>query len=534
MPRFGRECASKNLTVEASAPPFSNFAFVEKHFGGLRTLRRILSQARSHLAKTMVIEDIDPDDAVDLREENEDLRKRYGCLTGSRVCRLSFFTKPFLTEAGLKSATDAEFIGYAILKTDEVPGGTPRTRVFESVLRASRHDNNFVRGASKWKCQIGTSCHHVSGYIYAQQNGMTNSCAHVACRTAAARYHPDGDMTYRQMNDLPGIGINHTTKTSDGGLTSAQIVEVLEAAGARCIVGDYTTLKPGITAPPFHKYIYGSIESGSPAIICFATTKGGYHAVPVFGHTFNEDTWVPCAERSYFRVGAGTAYTPSDSWLSAYVAHDDNWGSNFCIPRHFLYTSRVCRKWPAGAKLCEEETERVAYVIATFPKVVQVSSIEAEVIGADFFFSMLPQLASLSEPWEQRLRLCAKQKTLILRPVLISASQYASHLSEVRDWNGKPIRGLLLAALKSVKEGKVWMVELSVPELFQANRRKVGEVLIRAEISPGTKRDFKSFFLARLPSHFALYKKGGPASPEYSFIPSGIDGHVQLWGCEDS
>ena len=70
MPRFGRECASKDLTVAPSAPPFSNFAFVEQQFGGLRTLRRILSQARSHLAKTMVIEDIDPDEAEDLREEN--------------------------------------------------------------------------------------------------------------------------------------------------------------------------------------------------------------------------------------------------------------------------------------------------------------------------------------------------------------------------------------------------------------------------------------------------------------------------------
>jgi hypothetical protein len=130
-------------------------------------------------------------------------------------------------------------------------------------------------------------------------------------------------MSYRQMNQL--LGFDQVMKKTEG-LNLQQMVKVLEAAGAKCFQADYS--KPNAAAPPFQKYLYGSIESGYPAIIIFGTTAedGSLHAIPIFGHTFNQDTWVPNAEGSYFKVGEGTKYIPSESWLSMFVAHDDNWG----------------------------------------------------------------------------------------------------------------------------------------------------------------------------------------------------------------
>jgi len=75
-------------------------------------------------------------------------------------------------------------------------------------------------------------------------------------------------------------------------------------------------------------------------------------------------------------------------------------------------------------------------------------------------------------------------------------------------------------------------VELSVPNLFSANTRKLGEVLLRAEVPASPTRDFKNFLLARLPGYFALYKGGGALNPKFKFIPSGVKSHVQLYGCE--
>jgi hypothetical protein len=78
------------------------------------------------------------------------------------------------------------------------------------------------------------------------------------------------------------------------------------------------------------------------------------------------------------------------------------------------------------------------------------------------------------------------------------------------------------------------MIELSVPHLFSTNKRKVGEVLIRAERAVKAKRDLSCFVLARLPGRFALYERGGAKNPRYKLIPSGLPGHTALCCCEDA
>ncbi len=533
MNRYARTAPGQALEIIPTRRPFSFFNFIETRFRGYQSLRRILSQVRMHNGKTMVIEKLNRPD--DLREENEDLRKRNADFLSSKAYRLSFFTREFSTKHGLTTATDQEFIGYAILKKDVAPSfGTVR-RVYESVIRSSRHDNNFVRGQQLWTCSAGGRQFCVRGYVYAQQNGLTNVCAHVALRTVAARFHTNGDMSYREMNNV--LGIDHVAMKTGGatGLTTQQMVQVLEAAGARCFQADYS--QPTTNPPPFQKYVYGSIESGFPAILIFGTTdpSGNLHAVPVFGHTFNQDTWVPSADLSYFKIGTGTIYIPSESWLSMFITHDDNWGSNYCIPRHYLRVKQAPPAGQAPPQLGQSASECVAHVISTMPNEVRLNPIRAEVIGADYLFTILPQLPPYGNQWAKRLSFYAGQHLLVLRPFLLGRDEYVKHLGEVRDWQGKPITRHWLAILKRLlPDERIWMIELSVPELFSANLRKVGEVLLRAEVSPTVGRDLTSFILARLPGYFALYDGGSASNPRYQFIRSGADGHVQLYGCEQS
>lgn len=342
MHRFARECAAAYPEFTNLRRPFSNFDFVDRTFPGVQPLRRVLSQVRAHGAKTMVTERLDIDDAEDLREENADLQLLSGDNVESHVWRLSFFRQEYTASSFDKKPLNDGFLGYVILKHDESPSIGVSTRVFESVILPGRHDNNYTRGSQRWSCCVASRSLTVDGYLYAQQNGLTNSCAHVACRTVAARFHHHGDMTYREMNNLPEVGIDHVNKKASEGLASDEIEAILGAAGATCFIADYTAVKPGINAPPFQKCLYGSIESGYPAILFFATEGGDYHAIPVFGHTFNEDIWVPNADRYYF-IGPGTSYIPSEQWLSMYIAHDDNWGPNYCIPRHSAHQTVLRR-----------------------------------------------------------------------------------------------------------------------------------------------------------------------------------------------
>jgi hypothetical protein len=470
----------------------------------------------------------------DLLEENEDLQKHSPDFAKSTAYRLSFFKRKFANRRGLNSTKDAEFIGYAIVKEDYAPSFGEIRRIYESVIHPSRHDNNFVRGSQVWSCQAGSKQFKIAGYLYAQQNGLTNVCAHAALRTVAARFR---DMSYREMNQL--LGIDHIKVKIGDGLPVQQMVQVLEKAGAQCFQADYS--KPSPNPPPFQKYIYGSIESGYPAIVVFGTADQNdtLHAVPVFGHTFNQDTWVPSADVSYFKVGQGTIYIPSESWLSMFMAHDDNWGSNYCIPRHYLRPKQQPapgQPAPGQPAPKPEKTvsECIAHVIGTMPKEVKVNPVYAEVIGADYLFTILPQLPAKKNLWAQRLSKYAGARLMVLRPYLLNSTEYTAHLAKVRDWDGEPLRADLISALRAnlLKE-HLWMIELSVPELFSANLRKVGEVLVRAEVLPAVKRDLGSFILARLPGYFALLAGGSPSNPQYQFIPSGAEGHVELIGCED-
>jgi len=219
MPRYGREADATSSVIESIDRPRSNFTLIDALFPtapSIGPIRRVFSQARSHNAKTLVVDQLDPRSAADLLEEAEDLQTCLGAPPTSRILRLSFFTQAFGAAQDIESLKDDCFIGYAIIKEDRVSGGYSKSRIYESVIPAGGRENSFIRGAQEWPCRVGQRVFRAGGYLYAQQNGATNSCAHVACRTVAARFHPDGDMTYREMNTL--LGIDHIQTRADSGL----------------------------------------------------------------------------------------------------------------------------------------------------------------------------------------------------------------------------------------------------------------------------------------------------------------------------
>lgn len=510
--------------------PYSMFEFVDQHYASLNSLRRIMSQVRTLKGMTMVEEELECSD--DIVEENEDIRKRYNVDPVSTVTRLSFYKKKFSTSRGLSTAEKDRFLGYAVIKTDQV-GSKKCTRIYESVLAPSPHPNNCIRKPPKWNFRIADVDFEIDGYLYAQQNDMTNVCAHVALRSVISQFHPQQDISYREINQI--VGIDHVNRKAGGhdggGLSLQEMIAVLEHYDITCVVGDYERADIMSNEVPFHKFIYGSVESGYPSLLAFKTNSGAGHVIPVFGHTFNQDTWVCNAEQTYFKVSSGLKYIPSESWLSMYLAHDDNFGSNFCIPRRYLSTAAPCCI-KANEQRCVWDSG-VAGVIGVLPKAVRLKPIHAEVIGADYLSVLLPHIP-VSDVWEHRFKWYAENSQMVLRPILVTKGEYIRHLKEIRDWEWRKIDQRLVEALQNhLQDGYYWLVELSLPELFSANKRKVAEVLLFAEEEPSKTRDFKSFSLARLPDHFVFYKGGGVSNPSYLFVESGCRGHMELFGCED-
>jgi hypothetical protein len=85
------------------------------------------------------------------------------------------------------------------------------------------------------------------------------------------------------------------------------------------------------------------------------------------------------------------------------------------------------------------------------------------------------------------------------------------------------------------KNDLFWMVELSVPELFSANRRKVGEVLLHTTRPIGDGLDWGNLFCVRVPGCLALFmglrSTGTTNKPQFFFYPVAIDDHTELFGC---
>ena len=559
MKRFARTSpAVGKIWFLPTARPFSNFDFIEDHFGGIWPLRRILSQVRMNGGETVVIERLQG--AADLAEENADLKQlcpRFSPAK-SKAWRLSFFRGVVGDARALSKISPDTFLGYAVVKREVVPPtplicptGRDAFHVYESVVKGSRHENNYIRGSPTWTCRVAGREMSIDGYLYAQQNGITNSCAHVAVRTAATRF-TGADLSYRQMvqwvQDFR-LANGVTPKSPGEGLSSYEICHILHQVGAETFVGDYT----GTTTPavPYERYLYGAIESGFPAILFFETQKQdasgetGCHAVPVFGHTFNEDAWVPDANLFYFPMRKATRALSSGSWVSMFVGHDDNAGSNYCIPQNYIEAIRMCEDAQGKRSRCKQQRGGVAYAIGSYPNRIKVDPIEAEAIGADYLLAIMGEVPvkfkAWTERWQKRLESYHAAQLLVLRTILVSGSQYANHLRAVRGWGGKAFPKWLLEAFAPVANDWFWLVELSVPELFSANRRKIGEILIRADVEAGTQMDFKNFFCARLPGCFVVIEDGkvvasagAGVQPKFLYVPVGVVDHVELFGCEEA
>jgi len=168
MELFARAAPGSEVRFLNLERPFSNFEFIEKELGESGPLRRIFSQIRQHDGKTLVIERINQ--AREIVEEDEDLKSLKSDFIKSEVLRLSFFKRKAQSEKDLQDLPAEEFLGYAIIKKNNFDSNSMEPKIFESVIKKSRHANNCIPGAPLWKCRVCGRLFEIEGYLYAQQN----------------------------------------------------------------------------------------------------------------------------------------------------------------------------------------------------------------------------------------------------------------------------------------------------------------------------------------------------------------------------
>jgi hypothetical protein len=505
--------------------PFSNFRFVEKRFGDFPAIRRLFSQSRVFGGKTLLIEDVPAVGSV--ASENEDLCERFPRYEMRGLKRLTFWARSIRSESELSHTENRHLLGYAILKHDHVSGSDTQTvrdrwHVFESVFVKYPHSHNYVPNAKTFCVRVGKDqpkLFAVQGAIYCQQNGLNKACAQVALRSLCAQHLDEDRVTYRRIHELAlrAIGSNFDPAK---GLNSTQIRAVLDGFSIGYDDVDYLASPKKDRAQirkdyPYQKFLYAGMESGGGALLGFefagSGAKNEKHIIPFHGHTFNADTWVPHAEAAYFHVGDDTKYLPSEAWVSSFIGHDDNFGSNFCVPR--LYVTR----------------EQVQYVAGLRPTGARYGGVVAEAIATDYLYSILPNLDAAANEWLQRLLYYTSKQEVTLRAVAVTLAQYVQYLRQVRDWDMNRENLRICRFLGECPVDRLWMVEISLPQLFPANQRKLGEIIFDATAAASSRIDFATFLFARVPGVFLFLNGLRERKPDFLKLRSRLASHTPLF-----
>lgn len=486
---------------------FSNFLHIDRMYSAHPVMRRIFSLARKHGFQSVLTETLDEATCPTLAEENAALAIRDPSFTRSKVQRLSFFRCRPNCEP-----TQDDFIGSAIFKSDHFAGlPKPKSHVFEALLPPHRKavENNFIHCERSYDFKTSVGDFSARGVLYAQQNDITFVCAHVALRTALSALLPDGDISYSEINRMAGIDHLATRVGGGIGLSPEQMEAVLKDLSISYEKIVHEPADALLLPTDYQRNLYGFIESGAPALLGFeledpnaATGEAGRHIIPVIGHTFNEDAWVPEADRNYF--AKGLSYYPSESWLSTFVAHDDNFGPYYCLPRNFL----------------KKDNFRLSLGLKRFASLF--GAVEAETLAFGYAQGLAKVFDKTGRDWLDRFSVFTRMGSLVIRAQSVSREEYLQHLEGLADWQGTTMEEALIDELKSALPDYFWMAELSAPELFTATRHKFGEFLISADKPHAT--DLSLLIAARLPGYILTRNNG-----KIEVKPTRLEGHTPLF-----
>ncbi len=508
--------------VFAFDAPFSAFDFVSSRFGSRSSVHRAFSLARADgKCKTVAVERID---ALGLLADDNAELAAMGFAGGNDIFRISFWRHEFKSLEALDASCSDNLIGYLIVKCDGDKFTDGQWYVFESVFRKYAHPHNCVNREARYSVRVGPSVFEIPGVLYCQQNGLNKACAHVALRSLLSRLVPDGDVAYSRINEIASAHAKGNPYNPRDGLTTAQIKAVLDAFKVSYCDMDYEAAeRDGIgdirRIHPYQNDLYAGVESGYGALLGFKlgdpSNPVSKHIIPFYGHTFNKDTWVTDAENSYFQIGADAGYIPSLNWTSSFIGHDDNFGSNFCVPRLYV------------------EPEQVDYVAALYPNGVRL-------MGSDIALLALPILSELysaipsGNKWLARLKdaFACSIPQVVFRSVCIEREKYFDALENCRDWEGNVESRALVNAFRTVLFPRMFqVVEVSVPQLFAANERKIGDIVLDATAefpNESSAIGGMPFLFARLPGIYCMLDKSSDNGSLFTTMPSSLVSHVSL------
>lgn len=524
-------CHFRLLSTKRSKDDFGFFAYAREIAKPAppTPLRQIHSLMRFHNCRFLVEEELHASAAC---EEETQLLRAQRNIDERRVLRLSFFGAadrrnfaPIFATRRAKAERDSETdlklflalcddaglglqcLGYVDLYT-EFRGNEPvHCYVHDAVVRvpqtafpqlqaantASVNDQApdlapskaFIHSKPTFLTRVLGREFAVPGSFFAQQQSVIACCAHAAAMVALKNVYTDLNLpcsvNYEDMNRLLEIDHDKLGRLASDGLSPREIACILEELGHLDTVV--------IQSPEAHPDLlvtsaYQAVESGFPAVICFQGLERS-HAMTVVGHTFEPGLWPGARAGAYFRDRL-LPYLPSHAWVEGLVVQDDNFGPYCFLPRRTLLRrnpSVIIPRFPWAHEGHPELLQINAHRLLTERFIQRGDS--RRTLLQDILASEAAPRDRQANPWFFEVLEHVAKGTYVLRAMPCTMSRYADFLKEHPEILGdrwELIHGIMAKAEKE----PFWLVEISIPELYQWNSRRLGEMLLHGDAgAPG-------------------------------------------------
>jgi hypothetical protein len=245
-------------------------------------------------------------------------------------------------------------------------------------------------------------------------------------------------------------------------VTTLKVEEALREHGLRSVAYDPNKSPTGLD----ESWAIPALLADSGAASLLVLTDGKTdHVVPVLGHTMNSDEWHPIGSRLH-KVGDEDTVSSSSLWTDHLIMHDDMLGPYYCLSKAGLLPAKDA---PLKPKLA----------MAILPADVMVSPTQAEDFARQILRILIAEIERIDfgrGRWWRHLADLRERR--VFRTTLIDRDAYLATLPD----KGSTAHSKALVAA-SLPE-RMWMSEISVPNLFLANRAKLGEILISPRTFP--------------------------------------------------
>lgn len=488
-------------------------------------LKRGLSESREVPPELLLDSEVLPKTDAD-GAYGASLSDRLGAEATTRNIRLSFFAYPHRTGLKIDVIPEEALLGSARVTMIKTPKHDFSV-VSDCVVRCPPLLNNYVHLQREFVREARERPFRIRGTYFCQQDGFTGVCAHACARMYLAN-HPRGPAnlpSYEHINtQILGLDTDRVrrlgTDAEDGGLNASELVRVLSSYGLNAFIHEYSE-------EPDRDYaadVYAAVESQVPVLLAFRTNRA-HHVVVAVGHTLNTDLWLPQVQLEYFEKDDGPHHHHSNMWVEDYIVHDDNFGMLQCLPARCLGATpnapvvgdeAVLGLLGLGGKALACISDRHG----------NVDGKNAEILALDILYNVLPQLSASSKKmvWLSRLKEAATtaRKGPVLRTFQTTRGDYLGHLRLIRDREGLALEARAVQLAETVLPEHFWITEFTLPDLYTANKRKLGELLCSAS-DPSTddpSGGMPEFLLLRLPGSITV--KGPRSEPTSQY------GHVEI------